>query len=103
MKKSALALAVTVGLMGLTPLASASTSCYFRTVKINDNAGAEAPSWRTGHTHYDGWIYKGDNHHYVRYSYWSNWKKKRRYVFYADNNAGRDGDTWDTYYGGRYC
>lgn len=59
-------------------------------IQINTNPGAEAPSWKRGHKHITG-------NHYVKEITSSG------ILWYADNNGGSDGDTWDTWYEHTYC
>jgi len=70
--------------------AHASLACSGTNIRINGNPGAEAPSWATGHRHATG-------NHCVGAISGNIW------YWYADNNGGSDGDTWDTYYGAIAC
>ena len=74
-----------------SPAAYASLACEAYTIQINENSGGEPPSFRQGHDHFSG-------SHYVR-SIGSN----RVWNWWADNNAGVDGDTADTPYGLKQC
>jgi hypothetical protein len=70
--------------------ASAGTACTSTTITINAGAGAEPPSSAKGHSHATG-------SHYVSSISGGFW------FWYADNNGGLDGDTWDTYLGVVKC
>ncbi|MEV7912256.1 hypothetical protein [Streptomyces griseus] len=70
--------------------AQADTRCSWSTITINSGKGAEAPSKASGHKHNTG-------NHYVGYI------AGDLVDWYADNNGGSDGDTWDSYYGTRKC
>lgn len=88
---AAAALAGAVVLGTAASPANADTRCNYGSVWINSGGGAEAPSWANGHSHNTG-------NHFVG-AIWSN----GLWDWYADNNGGNDGDTWDTYYGSRWC
>lgn len=84
-----LTMVMLLGLLIVVPAtpAEASLACSGTSIQINTNPGAEAPSWATGHSHWTG-------NHYIYAIYMNgNWE------WWADNNGGWDGDTWDTYYG----
>lgn len=70
--------------------ASASLACQAYSITINSNPGAEPPSSAAGHRHSTG-------NHYVKGVVNSVW------YWWADNNGGSDGDTWDTAYGIIQC
>lgn len=70
--------------------AQADTRCSWSTITINSGKGAEAPSAASGHKHNTG-------NHYVGYI------AGDLVDWYADNNGGSDGDTWDSYCGTRKC
>ncbi|MFJ2026946.1 hypothetical protein ACIODW_24500 [Streptomyces sp. NPDC087897] len=70
--------------------AQADTRCNWGTITINSGRGAEAPSTASGHRHDTG-------NHYVKYI------SGDLVDWWADNNGGNDGDTWDSYYGTAKC
>lgn len=85
------ALTATAGLALSASPAHASGGCSLGDrIQINTGAGAEAPSWQWGHKHLTG-------NHYVKQV------TSTGILWYADNNGGSDGDTWDTYYEHTYC
>ena len=94
MKRRRIVAALAVGAAvaaSLTALpATASTSCNYNAITINVGEGAEPPSAAIGHTHFTG-------NHYIAFTAGSTWH------YWADNNGGWDGDTWDTFYATRTC
>ncbi|MGC0330545.1 hypothetical protein RKD23_003535 [Streptomyces sp. SAI-170] len=79
---------------GTATTAQADTRCEWGTIRINGNPGAEAPSYASGHSHRTG------NHYVGRIT---NTGGNLVVDWWADNNGGDDGDTWDSFYGTRIC
>lgn len=79
---------------GTATTAQADTRCEWGTIRINGNPGAESPSNASGHSHNTG------NHYVGRIT---NTGGNLVVDWYADNNGGDDGDTWDSFYGTRLC
>ncbi|MFD4141924.1 hypothetical protein [Streptomyces sp. NPDC058572] len=79
---------------GTASTAHADTRCEWGAITINGNRGAEAPSRASGHTHRTG-------NHYVGKI--TNTGGNLVVDWYADNNGGNDGDTWDSFFGTRIC
>ncbi|MER7701926.1 hypothetical protein ABTX81_03355 [Kitasatospora sp. NPDC097605] len=79
------------GVLIAAPGASASTACNATTITINKGSGAEDPSQAQGHSHSTG-------RHYVGAI-----DSNKIWYWYADNDGGSDGDTWDTFYGIKQC
>ncbi|MFE5332436.1 hypothetical protein ACFRCG_39240 [Embleya sp. NPDC056575] len=90
---TAAATLASVAILGMAASpAGADTRCDMgKEILINGNPGAEDPSWAMGHSHNTGNHYLGGIDSNLVWSWW------------ADNNGGNDGDTWDTHYGYRQC
>ena len=77
------------------PKASASGGCHgYEWITINSGRGAEPPSRVRGHRHFTG-------NHYIKGVipiYRNNRLVSKRFVWWADNDGGFDGDTKDTRY-----
>jgi hypothetical protein len=89
--------AVVLGLGGAVAVAqpaSASGGCSGDIILVNSGAGAEAPSWRYGHAHLTG-------RHYIRAIV--RYSNRSLVQWWADNDGGLDGDTWDTPYQETLC
>ena len=70
--------------------AHASLACTATRIVINDGPGGENSSFANGHEHVTG-------NHYVRRIVNGRWE------WWADNDGGFDGDTFDTLYGTKQC
>ncbi|WP_158890345.1 hypothetical protein [Amycolatopsis anabasis] len=82
---------VGAGLVVTAAPAQADKRCSYQRIAINNNPGAEPGSYANGHKHRTG------NHYILRIT------DGNKYHYWADNNGGRDGDTWDTFYGYKRC
>jgi hypothetical protein len=71
-------------------VAHASLACTSTAIAINAGTGAEPKSSAKGHAHVTGSHYVGS----ISGGYW---------YWYADNNGGVNGDTWDSFYGSLKC
>ncbi|MEV4251293.1 hypothetical protein AB0J63_48895 [Streptosporangium canum] len=93
---AAVSLAGAMVVTGGATAAHADTRCDWSWIKINSGAGAEAPSVVRGHSHNTG-------NHYIKGATYNPDSGQYIWHWWADNNGGNDGDTYDNSYGKIVC